>query len=265
MGGTMRLIRGGPGEPGYNMALDALLLEECCRRGGAALRFYSWSPPAVSIGRFQDVSAGIDLGACRRLGLPVVRRMTGGRAVLHHSEVTYSIAAAWGENFPPMGVTDLYERIAGGLLRALAMLGVSAGSAGSAVRRGLAAARSANCFRSPSRCEIVHQGRKLVGSAQVRSPAGFLQHGSVLLEVDASLWEGVFGPGAACGVASLGEILDRPVASGEVEDALAAGLAGLAGGGWEETPVPADLERAARAAARGYLALSSAPSGAADG
>ncbi len=262
MGGTMRLIRGGPGEPGYNMALDALLLEECCRGGSAALRFYSWNPPAVSIGRFQDMSAGIDLGACRRLGLPVVRRMTGGRAVLHHREVTYSIAAAWGEDFPLMGVTDLYERIAGGLLQAFALLGVSAGSAG---RRGPAPTRSANCFRSPSRCEVVHQGRKLVGSAQVRSPAGFLQHGSVLLEVDAGLWEGVFGPGAAAGVASLGEILDRPVAAGEVEDALAAGLAGIAGGGCEETPVPTDLDRAARAAASGYLALSPAASAAAEG
>jgi lipoate-protein ligase A len=232
------------------MALDALLLDECCREGGAVLRFYSWEPPAVSIGRFQEAARGIDLAACRRRGLSVVRRMTGGRAVIHHREVTYSIASAWGGDFPPTGVTDLYDRIAEGLLHGLDLLGVAASKAG---RHSSAPTRASNCFKAPSRCEIVHQGRKLVGSAQVRSPAGFLQHGSILLEVDAGLWEGVFGPGAADGVASVAGILGRPVPAAEVEAALGEGFARIAGRGWRETPLPARMDRAARLTAPRFL------------
>ena len=70
--GKLRLIRCGAGEPGYNMALDALLLDECCREGGAVLRLYAWAPAAVSIGRFQEAARGIDLASCRGLGLSVV-------------------------------------------------------------------------------------------------------------------------------------------------------------------------------------------------
>src|SRR5262249_1022122 len=86
-----RLLLHGAGRGPWNMAVDAALLEVAAAGGAPTLRFYTWDPPAVSLGRFQDPGRGIDWAACRDWGWGVVRRPTGGRAVLHHRELTYSL------------------------------------------------------------------------------------------------------------------------------------------------------------------------------
>src|SRR5437763_7435521 len=86
-----RLLFDGPAPGAWNMALDAALFRSAMEGGPPTLRFYGWDPPAVSVGRFQDAAAGIDWRSCRRRGWHAVRRPTGGRAVLHHLELTYSI------------------------------------------------------------------------------------------------------------------------------------------------------------------------------
>lgn len=157
--------------------------------GDWIIRVYSWSAPTLSLGRNQTARGAYDLDLLSERGIEVVRRPTGGRAILHHREVTYSVAA------PVSAAGDLpesYARINRLLIAALRSLGVDAvvvadhsaesprGSAPVDVDRpGLLP-----CFHHPSMGEITLNGRKLVGSAQWRSGSALLQHGSILLEDD---------------------------------------------------------------------------------
>ena len=129
-----RLIRS-PALPGaMNMAFDEALLESVAAgRSGPVLRLYRWDPPAVSLGYGQSLQR-VNLPACRELGLDVVRRLTGGRAVLHHREVTYAVIAPERTAFFPGGVLDNYRVIAGVLLQALQTLGLTAEIVGRAGR-----------------------------------------------------------------------------------------------------------------------------------
>jgi lipoate-protein ligase A len=222
-----RLILSGPGDPAWNMALDEVLFRGCLAGGQPFLRFYGWDPPGLSLGRFQRDLSAIDLDFCRRAGIAVVRRLTGGRAVLHHRELTYSIGARFEPPFEETGVVAVYRRIAAGLAAGLALLGLDADWS---ARRRRPAGRSANCFAAVSRCELTWGGRKLVGSAQVRERGGFLQHGSILLELDAALWRGVFGGADPAGAAvPLCEALGRQIGEAEAAAAVTRGLAGSLG------------------------------------
>ncbi len=240
-----RLVMDGPRPPALNMAVDELLLRECQRSARPVLRFYLWDPPGLSLGRFQRECGGVDAAFCRRAGIPVVRRLTGGRAVLHHREVTYSFSSPYVGVFAAGGLREAYAAIAGALAAGLAMLGVRAKVEG---RTGGAARKTANCFLSPSEGELTWEGRKLVGSAQVRAREGFLQHGSVPLSLDDGLWGGVFpdGPPVGLGAASLSRVLGRDVDTGEVARVLAAGFASRLSLAMEETRLTADeLDEAA--------------------
>ncbi len=153
------------------------------------LRFYTWAPPAVSIGRFQSMQA-INRDACAKYGFGMVRRITGGRAVLHRRELTYSIAARSDNPLFPGSIPGTYRVIASGLVAGLRRLGLAA----EIVARGSRHAglvqkkpKEAACFSSPSWYEIVVNGRKIVGSAQRREKGAFLQHGSILLDHDPRL------------------------------------------------------------------------------
>ncbi len=145
------------------------------------LRFYAWTPPAVSLGRNQAV-AGIDLGRCVARGYDVVRRPTGGRAILHTDEMTYSIVAAPDHPLMQGYVLDSYLRISHGLVAGLRRLGIDAEEAPGTNRAGPDV--SAACFEVPSAYEIVAGGRKILGSAQARRAASVLQHGSLPLVGD---------------------------------------------------------------------------------
>jgi lipoate-protein ligase A len=215
-----RLILSGPGSPARNMALDEALFRGVIEGGRPCLRFYAWDPPGLSLGRLQRDLTGIDLDFCRRSGIPVVRRRTGGRAVLHYQELTYSIICRHEHPFGS-GVVETYARIAAALTAGLAKLGARVETEGVKERAGIG---SPNCFSAPSRWEITWRGRKLVGSAQRRDPGGFLQHGSILLSLDRDLWQGVFPGGLSGRGVGLDEILGRPVDSGMLVLSLRAGF-----------------------------------------
>jgi len=164
-----------------NMALDEALMSRARETGEFTLRVYSWSAPTLSLGRNQSARRFYDLERIRARGLRVVRRPTGGRAILHHREITYSVTA------PVADAGDLhssYDRINKVLVAGLERLGVRteiAASPGRAVQPG-----PSPCFDIPSAGELVLGGRKLAGSAQWRSEGALLQHGSILVEDDQS-------------------------------------------------------------------------------
>ena len=162
-----------PRDAAGQMAADMAMLDDVADRGRAVLRLYQWSSPALSLGRFQDAS-DVDEAACRRRGIEVVRRPTGGRALLHGSDLTYSIALPRPDG-PAGGVDALYVQLASGLVAGLSRLGVTAEVAHHRGETGPA------CFSSLRGSDLRVGGRKLVGSAQVHRDGAVLQHGSVLL------------------------------------------------------------------------------------
>jgi lipoate-protein ligase A len=163
------------------MAVDEVLLDGVA--AGSApptLRFYEWAPPCLSLGYFQPFEV-VDVDGCRSLGVDVVRRPTGGRAILHDRELTYSVALPLRLLGDDGAVLPSYHRLSLGLERGLNRLGVPV------VLAPESAAQSARdhgpaCFDRPSAHEILLHGRKLVGSAQVRRATAILQHGSILIE-----------------------------------------------------------------------------------
>lgn len=147
------------------------------------LRLYRWRIPCLSVGYFQSALRDIDLDRCRSLGIDVVRRLTGGRAILHQEELTYSLVASQTDPVFAGGVLESYARVSQGLMSGLRRLGVVAQALGP--WRGAGEERSPACFDAISGYEIAVEGRKLVGSAQVRRGGVVLQQGSILLRVDA--------------------------------------------------------------------------------
>lgn len=165
-----------------NMAIDQAIAEACVAGDSLpTLRFYQWKPPAVSLGRHQRVDE-IDPSAAVERGYEIVRRPTGGRAILHTDEFTYCVAAALTEPRVAGGVMDSYLTISNALLAGLHALGVTADKAPATTRAG--ADVSAACFEVPSAYEITLDGRKLMGSAQSRRAGYALQHGSLPLVGD---------------------------------------------------------------------------------
>lgn len=211
-----------------NMALDHALAESV-DDGAGVLRFYSWSPHAISFGRNEPTAGRYDLEAARRAGLTFVRRPTGGRALLHAHEVTYAVVLpvrALGR------VRTAYEMINRGLVDGLATLGIPVELS----RDGPVLPVGAGpCFRAPAPGEVVAGGRKLVGSAQVRIGSSLLQHGSVILRGDQSAVARLSGdPGAAEPPATVEGELGRTVDPRDVVAALATGLRLALGGRWAE-------------------------------
>lgn len=202
-----------------NMAVDEAVLRvaESSSAVMPTLRVYGWISPAVSIGYLQKAAPFASSG------LAVVRRITGGRAVLHDNELTYSIVA--GTEAEPFsgGITAAYSFISSSIIGALNEAGVKAEfSKGSVSGAGKDA-----CFYAPSRYEVLVDGRKLVGSSQRRFKRSFLQHGSILLGIDKGMNSRVFGPDVTGRMASLDEF--SPVGETEFRDlfiqSMARGLA----------------------------------------
>ncbi len=166
-----------------NMAIDQAIAEACVAGESLpTLRFYRWHPPAVSLGRHQSVG-DVNLEAITARGYELVRRPTGGRAILHTDELTYSVAGAESEPRLSGGVMDAYLRLSNALLAGLEMLQVVAvDKAAGTVRAGPNV--SAACFEVPSAYEITAGGRKLLGSAQSRRAGYVLQHGTLPLVGD---------------------------------------------------------------------------------
>ncbi len=156
------------------------------------LRFYSWARPTISLGRNQNLEKAVDVGFCDSKGLSVVHRPTGGRAVLHDDELTYAIASNDPKQFDGGSIYQTYRRISEALSLGYRRLGLDPVLSPDTVRRN-GGRRSENtdfddpCFVSPSRYELMINGRKIAGSAQRRLRRGFLQHGSMPLTCDRNL------------------------------------------------------------------------------
>lgn len=178
---SWRLLSDGQSPGAWNMAVDEALLEGVAAGSSpATLRFYGWGPACLSLGYFQPFSV-VDSAACRAMGIDIVRRPTGGRAILHDRELTYSVtlpAAVLGHD---SGILPSYQRISGALQVGLRAVGVTTERAPVSAAP-TSAEKGAICFDRPSAYEILAEGRKLVGSAQTRRGSAILQHGSILIE-----------------------------------------------------------------------------------
>ncbi|HTE21113.1 MAG TPA: lipoate--protein ligase family protein, partial [Armatimonadota bacterium] len=176
-----RLLDTPPAPGAWNMAVDEALADSVRAGGPPVLRVYRWSPPCLSLGRNQP-SGGYDRDEIARRGLDVVRRPTGGRAVLHHRELTYSVAAPQGVLGGPR---QAYSAINRALVAGLARLGVPAHLQPAGEQRAPLPSL-APCFEQPVEGEVTAAGRKLVGSAQRTDRGVLLQHGSLPIEDDQS-------------------------------------------------------------------------------
>ncbi len=181
----------GASEASYNMAVDEAVAESA-RKGGAppTLRLYGWTEPSVSIGCFQKAD-DIDRDYCRGRGIPIVRRPTGGRAILHGRELTYSFAS--GSSLPCFsgGLLSTYGELSMAFCTALRALGIEA-ELKNRREKGRILTGSSLCFQSVSYGELSIGGRKVIGSAQKRWRDGFLQQGSIPFTLDVELMERVF-------------------------------------------------------------------------
>ncbi|MEX0907671.1 MAG: biotin/lipoate A/B protein ligase family protein [Gemmatimonadota bacterium] len=232
---TWRLILGAGSDrvPGAatgarNMAVDHALLESVQQGGRPVLRLYRWDPACLSLGRNQHAEGIFDAARAAALGIDVVRRPTGGLAVLHDRELTYCVLAPLAAVGRPRVA---YHRINQAIIRALNALGVTASAAAGGAARSPRSDSAEPCFGTPARGEVMARGRKLVGSAQRCERRALLQHGSILLEGSQSaalqsiaMTAGAGGNGDAI---TLAELLGAPPSIDEV--------AGLLRLGFEET------------------------------
>jgi len=185
-----------------NMAIDeAIMVAHEKEKIPPTIRFYQWSPPAVSLGYFQDLQKEINIDACRNSGIDIVRRPTGGKAVLHDRELTYSFVIGEGHALINSSILKTYKKISRALILALEPLEIHADLVPlreksdkdyvKNIARDSFSFKS-NCFSAPSQYEVQVDGKKIIGSAQVRKRGVVLQHGSLLMEIDREKWFSVF-------------------------------------------------------------------------
>jgi len=193
-----RLINNGPGTGAWNMGVDEAILEACIAgEAPPTLRIYSWQPPAITLGHFQKPERALYLDVCKEKNLEVARRPTGGRAILHDKEITFSIIAPLA-HLGTQGVMDSYRYLAGGIIAALKRLRVSAELVERAGQSAHAAApitdkaSPAACFAVKSRCDLMVAGKKIVGSAQVHRTQVVLQQDSLPFVIETEKWKEVF-------------------------------------------------------------------------
>ena len=171
-----------------NMALDeAVLVHVGQKKSLPTIRFYAWERPTLSLGYFQRFARDVDEENVKARGFDLVRRMTGGRAVLHDQELTYSVIIPADHEWARATVVESYHYLSYALRDGFRNLGVQAEIVSLSDQEGrgkFPEAGSAACFDSPSWYELVVGGRKIAGSAQVRAHNGLLQHGSLLLDLD---------------------------------------------------------------------------------
>jgi len=219
------------------MALDEAMLDfvansdapEC----SGILRFYDWLRPTVSFGRFQRVDARCDLECARNHSVDMVRRPTGGKALLHCHEVTYCIALPASSALSTCSIEQSHQILARAVAQALELFGVDATVArpdGSGIRE-----LAVPCFSEHLGESVVVEGRKVSGAAQMRRRGAVLQHGSILLDIDYELHASLFGFGRSSAsvrrsfsrwAVGLSEILETVPSRGSLERALAGAFSG---------------------------------------
>lgn len=151
-------------KPAMNMAIDEALLKNCLAYGKPTVRFYRWKPRAVTIGYFQSLEQEVDTAKCAAEGIDCIRRSTGGGAVYHDSELTYSFVCPLDSGLVPKNILDSYRKVCGALVHGLRELGLQA------------------AFVPLN--DLIVNGRKVSGNAQTRKEKTILQHGTLLIDVD---------------------------------------------------------------------------------
>ncbi len=178
--GKWRLIFSRPSFGPGNMAIDeALFLLSGSSGFDGTLRFYFWKPACISLGYFQRPEDALDAALCKASGIGITRRITGGGAIYHHAEITYSITANLPNAVIPSNVDASYRSLEEFIIKSLNMLGAKVSYRGKAEPEN----KNFYCFARPSKYDVVCGGKKIAGSAQRRSGRLFLQHGSILLNL----------------------------------------------------------------------------------
>lgn len=216
------------------MAWDHALALEA--REGGVLRWYGWETTTISFGRNEPVPAQVAHRA-GEAGFPaLVRRPTGGRAVLHDQELTYALVVPHRGG---MGPRQLYARVHEGIVAGFRALGIPA----ALVEGGTVLPPHAGpCFQAAAPGEVVLDGRKLVGSAQARIAGAILQHGSILLGGDQARLDGLLGRAPGDPAATLADLPEGPPSLDLLRRALSKGIVEALGGSWESAG-PTDGER----------------------
>ena len=260
-----RFVDTGARDGASNMALDEALL--VMHEAGATpptLRVYGWCQPTLSLGYAQNARQEVDLAACHAQGVAVIRRPTGGRAVLHDQEVTYSVVMPLTLADGPHTITEHYRRIGMALSAALQALGLPVHLARPQVRTApVRTPASPACFAALSRYELSAAGKKIVGSAQKRAQRTVLQHGSIPLWMDRQrLFQCLRVPPerraalvqeAYTTMGAVNEIAPTPVTLPAVQDALRQGFSTTFGVELVETSIsPAEWRLAQHLQATKY-------------
>lgn len=230
---TWRFIDTGANDAATNMAMDeAILTAHSLGLVPPTIRFYTWQPATLTVGYFQKLMDEIDVEAVQRYGYQLVRRLTGGRAVLHDDELTYSVIIS--EEQMPTSVIEAYRLITTALLEGYKGLGLNAEYA-LPEKKGQPLEHSAVCFETPSAYEVVVEGRKVAGSAQTRQKGVVLQHGSIPLTMNVdTLYDLFYFPNERIKERlkrafhnksiAINELLAEPVSIEQVKNAFASGF-----------------------------------------
>ena len=189
------MIEDGPVDGKLNMAIDRAILTACEKgQAPATLRLYGWEKPTLSIGYSQNKLRDVDTVQCERRNIPIVRRFTGGRALLHQYELTYSLVAPIPHPRFPGNLAGAFGAVSKAVIFSLEKADVPRPEISGIDKRSLGNGnkRSPACFSTPNHWEITVKGKKLAGSAQRRLNGAFLQHGSILLDWDPELAHSLF-------------------------------------------------------------------------
>jgi lipoate-protein ligase A len=207
------------------MAVDAAILDAVIMgKAPWTIRFYQWLSPSLTVGYFQK-SSDIDQEACSRMGIPIIRRLTGGRAVFHDREITCSVVMTVPPGSPG-SVRETFKSINQALLDGLASFGIE-GMFVKPQRGGEKKSSSSPiCFNAPSQYEVLLEGKKVLGSAQTRRSGVLLQQGSLPLTMDRNTMAKCFGrrPGGADDIKGLLEFIDRNIDEQALINACIAGF-----------------------------------------
>lgn len=224
-----RLINTGPNNGYYNMAIDEAIVI-ACREGVVppTLRFYTWDPSCISIGYFQKIDSSLENPflsspssfnrGLKTSGMTIVRRITGGRAVFHGNDLSYSVICQTQNNIFPNNLKGTYNLIADSFICGLRHLDLQPDTVESKISNNSEYQHSTLCFDTSLRHEISFNGRKLIGSAQRRWPDIFLQHGSIIIDEEPG------GSGNGDNFISLSRLIEKRVDIQEVITAICTGF-----------------------------------------
>lgn len=269
---TWRVVTQPPGDGALNMAIDEAALEAVAAGEAApTLRFYGWDPACLSLGQAQPI-ADVDRARLAERGWGLVRRITGGRAILHTDELTYSVIVRKDDPRVAGGVVESYRRLSRGLLAGLNALGAAAATVVATDTGPVGATGHAShdtgpvCFEVPSDYEITAYGKKLLGSAQTRRKGVVLQHGALPLTgdlgriCDVLVFESEAAREAAkrrvlARATTLADVMEEPVSMEAAARAMMAGFAAALNLTLEEGPLSeAEMARAEQLRVEKYAA-----------